>query len=227
MHFQSSQQKYNHSGMNSSSIACHCTCEIEHYRSNESHNDQYYLEMFHRAMVHHEPDAWEFLQQCFSPLVRSWMRNHPQGNLACRFELEEHYVATTFTRVWQASMINRLEFDSLDAALSYLKLSLQGTILDTLRASSQPREVPLPNADSPTISSEKQEIKDEYKSSDLWESIKSLLHDDRERRLAYLLFHCGLKPREIVCYYSAEMGDMQEIILLTRNIMERLIDLRV
>jgi ribonuclease HI len=154
------------------------------------------------------------------------MRNHPQRNLACRYELEEHYVANTFTRVWQASMRNRLEFDTLVAALSYLKLSLQGTILDTLRAYAQPREVPLPNADSATISSEKQVFKDDYKSSDLWEIIKSLLHDDRERRLAYLLFHCGLKPREIVRYHSAEIGEVQEIIRLTRNIMERLIGLR-
>jgi hypothetical protein len=226
MHNQSSQQKYEHSAMNSSAIAGHCPCEIEDYRSNKTHDDQYYLEMFHHALANHEPEAWELLQQCFSPLVRSWIRNHPQRNLACRYELEEHFVANTFTRVWQVSMRNRLEFDSLVAALSYMKISLQGTILDTLRAHTHPREVPLPNADSATISSEKQVIKDEYKSSDLWESIKCLLHDDRERRLAYLLFHCGLKPREIVCYHSAEIGEVQEIILLTRNIMERLIDLR-
>ena len=66
---------------------------------NEPHDDQYYLEMFHRAMANHEPDAWELLQQCFSPLVRAWMRNYPQRNLACRYELEENYVATTLTRV--------------------------------------------------------------------------------------------------------------------------------
>ena len=226
MHSQSSQQKYKHSLMNSSAIGDHCRCEIEHYRSNETHDNQYYLEIFHRALANHEPDAWELLQQRFSPLVRTWMSNHPQRNLACRYELEEHYVANTFARVWQASMRNRFEFDSLVAALRYLKISLQGTILDTLRAYTQPREIPLPNADSTTISSEKQVIKDEYKSSDLWEIIKSLLHDDRERRLAYLLFHCGLKPREIVCYHSAEIGEVQEIIRLTRNIMERLIDLR-
>ncbi len=224
MHSPSSQQTYKHSSMNSSTIAGHCPCEIEDYRSNESHDDQYYLEMFHRALANHEPDAWELLQHCFSPLVRTWMRNHPQRNLACRYELEEHFITNTFTRVWHASLCSRLEFDSLVAALSYMKLSLQGTILDTLRAYAHPREVPLTNADSATISSEKQVIKDGYKSSDLWEIIKSLLHNDRERRLAYLLFHCGLKPREIVCYHSVEIGEVQEIIFLTRNIIEQLLD---
>ena len=222
MHSQSSQHKYIHSEMSSSALTGRCTCKIEHYLSNEPHDDQYYLEMFHRAMVNHEPDAWELLQQCFSPLVRAWMRNHPQRNLACRFELEENYVANTFTRVWQASMRNRLEFDTLVAALSYLKLSLQGTILDTLRAYAQPREVPLPDADSVTYSSEKPAIKDDYKSSDLWEIIKSLLHNERQRRLAYLLFHCGLKPREIVRCCPDEFGELQEIIRLTRYILEQL-----
>jgi len=181
---------------------------------------------FIALMVNHEPDAWELLQQCFSPLVRGWMRSHPQRNLACRYELEENYVANTFTRVWQASMHNRLEFDTLVAALSYLKLSLQGTILDTLRVYAQPREVPLRDADSVTYSSEKPAIKKDYKSSDLWEIIKGLLYNERERRLAYLLFHCGLKPIEIVRCYPDEFGELQEIIRLTRNIMERLICLR-
>jgi hypothetical protein len=225
MRSQSSQRKYIHSEMSSAALASRCMCEIEHYRSNGPHDDQYCLEMFHRAMVNHDPDAWELLQQCFSPLVREWMRDHPQRNLACRYELEETYVASTFTRVWQASMRNRLEFDTLVAALSYLKLSLQGTILDTLRAYARPREVPLPDADSVTYSSEEPAIKDGCKGSELWEVIKSLLDDERERRLAYLLFHCGLKPREIVRCHPAEFGEVQEIFRLTRNIMERLIRL--
>jgi hypothetical protein len=225
MHSQSSQQKYRHNAQGSAEPADRCTCKIEHFRSNEIHDDQYYLEMFHRALVNHEPDAWELLQQCFTPLVREWMRNHPQRNLACRYELEENYVANTFTRAWQASMRNRLEFDTLVAALSYLKLSLQGTILDTLRAYAQPREVLWPDADSATYSSEKPAIKDDYKSSDLWEIIKSLLRDERQRRLAYLLFHCGLKPREIVRCCPDEFREVQEIYRLTRNIMERLVHL--
>jgi len=226
MHSQSSQQESIHCEMSPSVLAGPYMRKIEHYLSNEPHDDQYYREMFHRSMVNHEPDVWELLQKCFSPLVRAWMRKHPQLNLACRYELEEKYVANAFARVWQASMHNQLEFDTLADALSYLKLSLQGTIVDTLRVYTQPREVPLPDADSITYSSEKPAIKKDDKSSDLWEIIKSLLHDELERRLAYLLFNCGLKPIEIVRCYPDEFGELQEIIRLTRNIMERLINLR-
>ncbi len=222
----SAQQVYMHCEMGASALAGRCMCKNNHYYRNEPHDDQYYLEMFHRALVKHEPDIWELLQQCFSPLVRAWMRNHPRRNLACRYELEEHYIAHTFTRVWQASTRNRLEFDTLVAALSYLKLSLQGSILDTLRVYAQPREVLLLDTSSATYSSEKPTIKKDYKSSDLWEIIKGLLNDEREWRLAYLLFNCGFKPIEIVRCYPDEFGELPEIIRLTRNIMERLICLR-
>src|SRR2546428_761126 len=45
----------------------------------------------------------------------------------------------------------------------------------------------------------------------------------REQRLAYLLYHCNLKPREIVRFCQEEWPDVQEIYRLRRNILERLL----
>jgi hypothetical protein len=50
-----------------------------------------------------------------------------------------------------------------------------------------------------------------------------LLPNDRERRLAYLLFHCHLKPREIVHFCFEEFNEVQEVYRLRRNIFERLL----
>jgi len=208
--------------MSLSALVDRCMGEIEHYRRKEPHDDQYCLELFHRAMVNHDPEAWGLLQQRFSPTVRAWMRNHLHRDVACRLEPEENYVAHTFARVWQASMRNTLEFDTLAAALSYLKLSLQGAVIDTLRAYSKPKETPLPDPGSDTWYTEEPSSEDEYDSHELWDCIKSLLPNERERRLAYLLYHCGLKAREIVRYRPDEFSDVQEIYHLTRNITERL-----
>ena len=49
-----------------------------------------------------------------------------------------------------------------------------------------------------------------------------MLPDEREQRLAYLLFHCGLKPREIIHYCPQEFSSVQEIYRLHRNIIDRL-----
>jgi hypothetical protein len=208
--------------MSLSALEGRCMSEIEHYRRKEPHNDQYCLEIFHRAMVKHDAEAWELLQQRFTPTVRAWMRNHPNRDIACRHEPEENFVAHTFTRVWQASLRNALEFDTLAAALNYLKLSLQASVIDSLRAYSRPKEVPLPDPGSDTYYSEEPATEDDYSNQELWNAIKSVLPDERERRLAYLLYHCGLKSREIVRYCPDEFSDVQEIYRLTRNIMERL-----
>jgi hypothetical protein len=41
--------------------------------------------------------------------------------------------------------------------------------------------------------------------------------------VAYLLFHCNLKPREIVRRCPDEFKDEEEIYRLKRNIMERIL----
>jgi hypothetical protein len=50
-----------------------------------------------------------------------------------------------------------------------------------------------------------------------------LLSDAREQRLAYLLFHCGLKPEEIVHFYPHDFSDVREISSLRHNIIEQVL----
>ena len=108
------------------------------------------------------------------------------------------------------------------AALRYLKLCLQGAIIDSLRAYSRSKEVPLPDPGSETHYTDEPATEDDYESNDLWEAIKSLLPNGRERRLAYLLYIDGLKARDIVRFCPDEFDDIQEVYRLTRNIVERL-----
>ena len=108
-------------------------------------NDEYGLELLRRAIVQEDEKAWVGVQHCFSGLVRGWLHRHPKRDIACRLESEENYVAQTFERFWQATALNRhIEFTTLAAALLYLHASLNGIILDTLRAYARPREVMLP-----------------------------------------------------------------------------------
>ena len=48
------------------------------------------------------------------------------------------------------------------------------------------------------------------------------LSNARERRMAYLLFQCALKPGEIVGRFPNEFSDVNEISRIRRNIMELL-----
>jgi len=61
------------------------------------------------------------------------------------------------------------------------------------------------------------------KEIEVWDILKTILSNPREQRPANLLFHCGLKPEEIVHCFSQEFSDVREIYRLRRNIVERLL----
>ena len=201
-------------------LAAQCLRELDNYRRGEPCTETYGVELFRRAIIQSDQEAWVWVQHCFGGMVRGWLRRHPQREVACRLENEENYVAQTFQRFWQATAFNqRVGFSTLATALQYLRASLHGAILDMLRAYARPREIALPGpgeAGEPLV-------EDDTENSEVWESLHMILSNLREQRLAYFLFHCGLKPREIIRFCPQEWSDVQEIYRLRRNIMERLL----
>ena len=201
-------------------LAAQCMKEVDNYHQGKPYTDVFGVELLRRATMLDDPEAWTWIQHCFSGLVLHWLNRHPYRETACRIENEENYVAQTFERFWQAtSLTQKVTFNTLAAALRYLRLSLNGAILDSRRANARSREVPLPE---PGELGEPY-IEDVTSSSETWEIIQSMLPDKREQRLAYLLFYCGLKAREIVRFLPQEWSDVQEIYRLRRSITERLL----
>lgn len=206
--------------MSLSALADHCMSELNNYRRGEPSDDRYGIELFRRALLQHDPLAWEIVQKLFNEMVLHWMRSHPMRKVACCHDSEENYVAQAFTRFWQATAVNQeTEFRTIAGVLRYLRASLNGAILDTLRTYARAERVSLREPNEPgEIVAEDREA-----SVELWEVIQALIPDERQRRVAYLLFHCNLKPREIVHYCSQEFGEVEEIYRLRRNIVDRLL----
>ncbi len=201
-------------------LAARCLREIEHYRQGEPWTDEYGLELLRRAIVQGDQEAWAWVQHCFSGLVHGWLRRHPRREVACHLESDDNYVAQAFERFWQATTLTqRVEFRSLAAALQYLRASLNGAILDTFRAYTRPGEVSLPEPGE-AWEPNREDVTD---SSEVWEALQTMLTNRREQRLAYLLFYCGFKSREIVRFCPQEFSDVHEIYRMRRSIMERLL----
>ena len=91
--------------------------------------------------------------------------------------------------------------------------------MDTLRVYSRPLEVSLPE----TGESGEPYGEDQTDNNEFWEILQTMLPSGREQRMAYLLYHCGLKPREVVRFCPQEWSDIQEVYRLRRNIMEQLL----
>ena len=202
-------------------LADRCMREINNYRRGEACSDQYCLEMFRRAMLERDDAAWTLLVERFQEYMLGLFRRHFRKEAASRINSPEDYVARAFQRFWLATVRNQqLEFATLAAALSYLRSCLNGAILDALRSYARSKEVAWPepgfaDADEPTVEDHEEDL-------EVWEIIKNLLPNERERRVAYLLFYCNLRPREIVRRCPLEFSEVQEIYRLRRNILERL-----
>ncbi len=200
-------------------LAEECMREFDKYRRGESSDDKYSLELFKRALMQSNSLAWEAVQQCFDAIMHRWMSSHPLKETACRLDSEENYVAQGFTRFWLATVNNQeTAFSRLGAVLKYLRACLHAVIIDTLRTYSRARVITLAE------SGEAGEIfiEDHYDSSGLWQVIDHLIVDEHERRVAYLLYYCGLKPREIMHFRCQEFENVQEIYRIRRTIIDRL-----
>lgn len=171
--------------------------------------DPYPLEMFRRALVEGDLQARQWVQDSYRETVLGWLRSHPRKEEAYRFSGENYYITQTFARFWQLAAGNSsLGCNTPATALKYLRACLNGVLLDSLRAASSPEAWPGKNSND---------------RSKLWGNLQALLPDVREQRLAYLLYHCGLKPAEIVRVCPQEFSDVQEISCLRLHILERLV----
>ncbi len=208
------------SEMNATELAAHCVGEINNFRRGVPGTETCSVELLRRATVQGDQEAWVWIQKCFGELVLSWLRRHPNREAACGLDSEENYVAQTFERFWQATALTQhIEFNSLAGALQYLHACLNGAMIDTLRAYSRSKEIPLPD---PGESGELQ-IEDKFESNDVWDNLKKVIPNGNEQRLAYLLFHCGLKPRQIMLFCPQEFSDVHDIYRLRSNMMNRLL----
>lgn len=194
--------------------------ELQQYRAKVLTEGTYTVELVRRALIEQTDEAWAALEQCFGETVRAWLRSHPYSDVALRWDSEENYLAQTFARFWYDVRDQHLALGSLPAALRYLHATLNGLLADTLRfhLRQRSREVPLPE---PGIL-EEYSAEEPLESERLWEGIQKLLVNERERRLFFLLYGCGLKPREVVIHCPQEFGDVKEIYRLNTNIVDRL-----
>jgi DNA-directed RNA polymerase specialized sigma24 family protein len=204
--------------MSLEALAHRSLLEMHKFRRKEPSDDQYCLELFRRALVEQNEAAWNTVYTYWQESVRHWFRRNANCAAALRHDDEQTYIDDTFKRFWQSVKAQPLEFSSLASVLWYLRLCLNSVMIDTLRTYARKKVHALPEPDSP----DELLVEDSYHECEWWSVIESMLKDERERRAIYLLYHCGLKPKEIMLRCPGEFTDEQEIYRLRRNGLDRL-----
>jgi hypothetical protein len=214
-----SSQSFPLSIISTAELFDHCVNEIVLYHRGEVQGDTYCVELLRRATLQNDQDTWQAVQQCLSETVCGWLECHPHREIACRLYKEEHYVTQAFERFYQATVHQQIVFSTLADVLLSLRTYLNSALLDALRVSSRSHKIMLPER-----SEANQSVVSGFKQSEAWEMLRNMLPNVREQRLVYLLFHCGLKPKDIVHTYPQEFQDVAEISCLRLRLIQRLLD---
>lgn len=191
-----------------------------------------FVELCHRAVTAHDQRARERVQYKVFGVMRDNLRHHPWYGRIRNTGNEEQYIAQAFERFWQSadaqmSEANKLNghseygepdgqqawFDDQSAIFRRLQAALNSVVLDILRTETRPREA---------VASAASSAKAHAEAHSLWGLIQRLVPDRREQRVAYLLYHCGLKPREIAHSCADEFTDTQEVKRLSYHVLEKI-----
>ena len=165
-------------------------------------------------------EAWAGVEQCLGETIRCWLHGHPSKEAACCWESEEHYISLAFERPRQAVTTGQLRaYTSPPTVLRYLQACLNAVLLDLLRAKGGAKGITLQEP----AHAEEQAGGDHSVDNQLWERIQHLFPDLRECRVAFLLFHCHLSPRDIFCLTPHQFKEVQEICHIRRHMLEQIL----
>src|SRR5215216_1127040 len=104
-----------------------CATESDHFYHSRPYDARFAHELFRRALVERDEQAWEHVYTHYSPLVEGWVRR--SGAFASCGESSEFFVGAAFTKFWRAMSPERFAtFPTLAALLQYLQLCTSSVV---------------------------------------------------------------------------------------------------
>ncbi len=206
-------------------LAQQCAQETHRFFQRQAQNTRYCLELFHRAIVAKQEEAWELVYQQYEPQVTKWVLRHP--SFPSTGETADYFVNLAFLRLWTAITPAKFaEFNDIKEVMRYLQLCVHSVIIDHLRAR--------PSATIGFEEHEAQRILSEHgiridvkvlnkvQQEKLWEIIKTRLQNDKERFIFDCCYKLDMKPGEIFQQCGDQFRDVREIYRIKENILARL-----
>ena len=202
-----------------------CAEETNKFLRQNVSNDRYCLELFRRAIVKRDEDAWACVYQQYAPLVLTWVTQHQSAAALLGQDGSGPLVNAAFAKFSQALTPAKMQnFDSLAAILKYLKMCVHSVVADEVRArQARQYEETLeliehePAADDPA-----DDVVSSISAQSLWQVIQEELSNEDERILIYLAYVQGMKPSEISSQHRRLFPTVDDVYRIKRNVLERL-----
>ena len=206
-------------------LARHCSEETRKFLKQSVSNDCYCLEIFRRAIVKRDDEAWSCIYQQYAPLVLTWITQHQSAVPLLGQDGSAPLVNAAFAKFSQALTPAKMDnFDSLAAILKYLKMCVHSVVADEVRSrQARQYEETLESLEhEPAIDDPSDDVVASISAQHLWQVIQEELNSEEERVLIYLAYIQGMKPGEICSQHRRLFPTVDGVYRIKRNVLERL-----
>ena len=206
-------------------LACSCSEETNKFLRQSVSNDRYCLELFRRAIVKRDDDAWACIYQQYAPLVLTWVTRHQSAAPLLGQDGSAPLVNAAFAKFSQALTPAKMEnFAALAAILKYLKMCVHSAVADEVRSRQARRyEGALELIEHEPVTDDPADgIVANISAHGLWQVIQEELNGEEERVLVYLAYVHGMKPSEISSQHRRLFPTVDDVYRIKRNVVERL-----
>jgi hypothetical protein len=204
-------------------LARRCREETLRFLRAEPRDDAFCFELFQRAIVNRDDDAWASIVAQYRGIVLAYVGQHSIA--ATVREPDDYWVNRAFQRFWSAVGPARFaQFPDLAALLQYLKLCVHSVLMDEARARRAGMATSLEELSATAVGPDTAErhAVSKLAGAQLWQAVVKELQDEAERVVAYLSFASDLKPGEIFDRHPRLYQSVGDVYRVKRNVVERL-----
>jgi DNA-directed RNA polymerase specialized sigma24 family protein len=177
-------------------------------------------ELFHRAIVERDPDAWEQIAVQYRNMMVGWARRCQVAELAG--EPYENIADEALARAWRALTPERFEqFANLAALLGYLRTCVAHTAIDAARSRAAAERAAEWHELSASAAPE-QRVLEQFDREELWRVASQIAASEAEQVVLVERFVLDLPPRVIHVRHPELFPHVRRVYETIRNLGDRL-----
>ena len=177
-------------------------------------------EVFRRAIVDRDDDAWAAIYERYRSLLVTWARNN--STTAQIGEYYDDIADQAFARAWTALSPQQFDhFSSLAKLLAYLRTCVMAVVIDYARARAS-RERMFLKLEVEALATPEEEVLDDIGRVELWQLVRRLVETEQERTILLENFVLDLPPRVIMARHPEMFRTISTVYFAKRNLLARL-----
>jgi DNA-directed RNA polymerase specialized sigma24 family protein len=177
-------------------------------------------ELFRRAIMEHDDEAWNTIYTRYRPLLLVWTRHR-----SARTAIGEHsddIADRALARAWAALSPERfVQFPSLAALLAYLRSCVTAAVIDCARAQAS-RERVFQRLEVGMTHAPEHIVLDQFDRAELWRLVSKAPTTEQERTVLAESFVLDLPPRAIQARHPELFASITDVYSAKRNLLNRL-----